>query len=66
MTPEELARAKQLLEEGTPPAQVAPLLGYHYTTLLRKLSQAGYEIATTRTYHLVPMTRVELPSEASR
>jgi DNA invertase Pin-like site-specific DNA recombinase len=64
MSPEELAKAQQLLATGNSPEQTAKELGIHHSTLLRKIGEAGYKIE--RTYHLVPRERVQLPAEVAR
>ena len=63
MTPDELARAKKLLAEGMSPEKVARDFGMAYTTLIRKVNAAGYQIETRRS--LVPLERVLLPGEVA-
>ncbi len=66
MTPEELARAQTLLKGGATPREVAKALGFHHTTLLRKLGAAGYRIEQESSFRLTPLERVLLPGSEAR
>jgi DNA invertase Pin-like site-specific DNA recombinase len=63
ISPEDISRAKRLLEQGVTPENVARELGIGRSSLVDQLKDSGYRIRTWRTLEPIIPIPISDPSE---